>query len=367
MSSGVDYHLNLSLVGAKGNGLLDEGHIYAQEQFEIFNPLPRPIIEARNDGSLSVEETNKHVKVESRNFTAIFDKGTGLLSEIYHAGRSLLVSPLEPNLWRAPTDNDFGNYMHDWGKVWSQSAKNRVLNSLNVINDSSEQVEISVKYTFIDSNNEIAAKWESIFEIYPGGDIRVRNHLQKMPGLPELPRVGMNMQLVKNYDHVEWFGRGPFENYRDRKTAAMIGRYRNKVVDHYVPYIRPQENGYKTDNRWFSLREEDEGQGIYVVAEELLGFSVHHNLQEDFIPRVKIAITSEDGESAQDNPDRVNVHVNDINPKDLVSVNIDYDQMGVGGDDSWGKKTLKKYSLSESEYQYGFWLRLVTSDENLGY
>ena len=367
MSSGVDYHLNLTLVGSKGNGLLDEGHIYAQEQFEIFNPLPRPIIEARNDGSLSVEETNKHVKVESRNFTAIFDKGTGLLSEIYHAGRSLLVSPLEPNLWRAPTDNDFGNYMHDWGKVWSQSAKNRVLNSLNVINDSSEQVEISVQYTFTDSNNEIAANWESIFDIYPGGDIRVRNHLQKMPGLPELPRVGMNMQLVKNYDHVEWFGRGPFENYRDRKTAAMIGRYKNKVVDHYVPYIRPQENGYKTDNRWFSLREEDEGQGIYVVAEELLGFSVHHNLQEDFIPRVKIAITSEDGEGAQDNPDRVNVHVNDINPKDLVSVNIDYDQMGVGGDDSWGKKTLRKYSLSESEYQYGFWLRLVTSDDNLGY
>ena len=151
-------------------------------------------------------------------------------------------------------------------------------------------------------------------------------------------------------------GRGPFENYRDRKSAANVGLYSNTVADHYVPYVRPQENGYKTDTRWFSLSD-DNNQGLLVEAEKTLGFSVHHNLQKDFIPPVKIAITSEDGPGARDNKKRVNVHVNDIKPRDLISVNIDFGQMGVGGDDSWGKHTLRRYSLTENQYQYAFWLR----------
>jgi beta-galactosidase len=166
-------------------------------------------------------------------------------------------------------------------------------------------------------------------------------------------------------DQVEWLGRGPFENYRDRKLAAQIGRYKNTVSDHYVPYVRPQENGYKTDVRWFSLQNKQQAVGLLVQAENKIGFSVHHNVQQDFIPPVKIAITSEDGAGARNNTERVNVHVNDIKPRDLVSVNIDYGQMGVGGDDSWGKKTLRSYSLVEPDYQYSFWLRFFEPGESL--
>lgn len=365
MKAGVDYYLNLNLLGSKEQGLLDVDHVYAQEQFPLFNPMPIPQINGRIEDPLSVVRSDSDLKIESLEFSVNFDGETGLLSEIYHEDRSLLVSPLRPNLWRAPTDNDFGNYMHDWAKVWSRSFENRTLESLEVLSDSPELVVVTAVYAFKHADNRVAAQWKSTFEIFSGGDIRVKNHFQKMPGEPELPRVGMNVQLSRSYDNVEWFGRGPFENYRDRKTAAMFGLFKNKVADHYVPYIRPQENGYKTDSRWFSLRQANQGHGIYVVAEDQIGFSVHHNIQEDFIPKVKIAITSEDGESARDNPDRVNVHVNDINPRDLVSVNIDFDQMGVGGDDSWGKKTLKKYSLSESEYKYAFWLRAVKEKETL--
>ena len=138
-------------------------------------------------------------------------------------------------------------------------------------------------------------------------------------------------------------------------------RFQNMVEDHEIPCSRPQENGYKTETRGCCVREENGGRGRYVVADDRIGFSVHHNSQEDVIPRAKIAITSEDGDGARDNPYRVNVHTNDIKPRDLVSVNVDYGQMGIGGDDSWGKKTLRKYSLSESEYKYGFWLRFVKS------
>ncbi len=146
--------------------------------------------------------------------------------------------------------------------------------------------------------------------------------------------------------------------------AAKVGRYRMPVSDHSVPYHRPKENGYKTDVRWLSLTDGLK-TGLLIEAHdyEFIAFSVHHNRQEDFIPPVKIAITSEDGPAARKNDERVNVHVNDIVPGDFVSLNIDYGQMGVGGDDSWGKKTLMKYSLTENQYQYGFRLRPFSLSE----
>ena len=171
----------------------------------------------------------------------------------------------------------------------------------------------------------------------------------------------MNVELPKRLDQTEWFGRGPFENYSDRKLAAKIGRYRSPVADHYVPYARPQENGYKTDVRWLALTcGGDTGgrdTGLLVRADDLIGFGVHDNRQADFIPPAKIAITSEEGPDARKNEQRVNVHVGDIVPGDFVSLDIDHGQMGVGDDDSWGKRTLMKYSLGDKRYQYGFRLR----------
>jgi beta-galactosidase len=120
--------------------------------------------------------------------------------------------------------------------------------------------------------------------------------------------------------------------------------------------MRPQENGYKTDVRW--LRLQDSGSlGLEIRSDELMSFGVHHNRLQDFVPPVKIAITSEDGPGARENRERVNVHVNDIVPRELISLDIDLGQMGVGGDDSWGKRTLMKYSFTESNYSYGFTLR----------
>jgi len=120
--------------------------------------------------------------------------------------------------------------------------------------------------------------------------------------------------------------------------------------------MRPQENGYKTDVRWLTL---DDGlaSGIEIRADGLISFGVHHNRQDDFVPPVKIAITSEDGPGARDKEGRVNMHVNDIVARDLVSLDIDLGQMGVGGDDSWGKRTLMNYSLGEKKYSFGFTIR----------
>lgn len=364
LEKGVAYHLNVDLVGVNARGALPANHTYAQGQFEIINPDSQPVITQRAGAKPVVDDSRGKLEVKAGGFTVGFDRGTGLLSQVEMAGENRLLSPLTPNLWRAPTDNDYGNYMIEWAKVWKESGRHRRLASLDVVDQDAQSVTVRAVYRFDDAAGRQVATWRADFRIFAGGDIKVDNRFEKAPGQPELPRLGMNLHIPKAVNRVEWLGRGPFENYRDRNLAARIGRYKNTVSDHYVPYIRPQENGYKTDVRWFSLQD-GQGAGLLVQARSSLGFSVHHNVQEDFIPPVKIAITGEDGAGARKNTERVNVHVNDIKPRDLVSVNIDYGQMGVGGDDSWGKKTLRTYSLADTGYEYAFWLRFVDSAQSL--
>ena len=360
MAPETEYFLSLKLVGKEQKSLLPAGHIYAEEQFAIVNDqllaVHQPLLAVTGD-PLSVDNNGKQVVISNSLLTVEFDTETGLMNQVIKQGEPLLLSPLVPNLWRAPTDNDYGNYMPDWAKVWAESSRYRTLADLVVVDETDNKVDVKANYQFADSEGNNIAQWQTEYSIYGSGDIRVSNNFVKSEGMPVLPRVGMNMQLITSLDNVRWYGRGPFENYRDRKNAANIGIYNNKVADHYVPYVRPQENGYKTDTRWFSLMN-DMHSGITVEAESTVGFSVHHNVQNDFIPPFKIAITSEDGPTARNNEQRVNIHVNDIKPKDLISVNIDFGQMGVGGDDSWGKQTLRSYSLTDSQYQYAFWIRL---------
>jgi beta-galactosidase len=173
-------------------------------------------------------------------------------------------------------------------------------------------------YAFSDAAGNNIANWRAGLTFHPSGAIDVDNSLERADGLPVMPRLGMNVELIRRLDDVEWLGRGPFENYSDRNTAASVGRYSNTVADHYVPYMRPQENGYKTDVRWLSLA--DNGNvGLLISTDSRFSFGVHHNRLQDFVPPVKIAITSEDGPGARDNEERVNIHVNDIVPRDLVA------------------------------------------------
>jgi beta-galactosidase len=357
MKVGKEYHLNVALRGRQAWGLLPEGHDYAHAQFGLFNARGAgKEVRTPRGGKIVVDDRDGVLKVTAGAVGLTFERKTGLLTQMSHGGRDQLIAPMKPNLWRAPTDNDFGNYMNDWARVWKDSDANRKLESLSVVERSASTVTVRAIHRIDDGHGTTAATWQTDFEIHSGGDVRVVNTLLKVPGQPDFPRVGMNMVLKPGADTVEWYGRGPFENYVDRRLAAEVGRYRSTVADHYVPYVRPQENGYKTDVRWFSLSRPDDS-GLLVQAEDRIGFSVHHNLQSDFIPPVKIAITSEDGEGARDNAARVNMHVNDVKPRHLISVNIDFGQMGVGGDDSWGKRTLSRYSLADVRYDYAFWLR----------
>ena len=361
LRDGPEYHLNLRLVAPEARGLLPANHIYAENQLSL--PVSSsPFAGTKHtNGTVDLERTESGFHVIAGETQALISAETGLLSSLRHAGRELLLTPLTPNFWRAPTDNDFGNYMQEWAAPWEQAGRNRTLKSLEVVNSVDDSTDIRAVYAFTDDAGNRLGVWQSNYSFSPSGAIDVANAFEREDGLPVIPRIGMNVEVLRDLDKVEWFGRGPFENYSDRKLAAKAGRYANNVADHYVPYMRPQENGYKTDVRWLSLSNHSD-VGLLIVAEDLISFGVHHNRLADFVPPVKIAITSEDGPGARDNEERVNVHVSDVEPRDLVSLDIDYGQMGVGGDDSWGKRTLQEYSLNEMSYRYDFTLMPYSGD-----
>ena len=157
-----------------------------------------------------------------------------------------------------------------------------------------------------------------------------------------MPRFGTNFILDKQYDSVNWYGRGPQENYQDRNTGAFVGEYSAKVSELYFPYIRPQENGYKTDVRWVNFTNKT-GKGIQVSASELFSFNTHHQYNSDF----------DAGKSKQQR------HTIDVPERDLVNINIDSQQMGVGGDTSWYARPLEKYQLPAKERSYSYTIRPI--------
>ena len=156
--------------------------------------------------------------------------------------------------------------------------------------------------------------------------------------LPNIPRLGNQLVLDQAYEQVDWYGRGPHENYQDRNSSALVGGYQASVEELYFPYIRPQENGNRTEVRHVDFRNSG-GKGIrFSAVNELLAFSAHHRLNSDF------------DEGAR----KIQRHTYDLPKRSLIQVNIDYQQMGVGGDNSWGAQPLDQYQIPAKEYRYNF-------------
>ena len=169
--------------------------------------------------------------------------------------------------------------------------------------------------------------------------------------------MGMNLVMPREFDRITWFGRGPQESYWDRKTSAFVDLYSGSVADQYWPYIRPQENGNKEDVRWMAITN-SEGQGLLFTGQPLIAVSAHHNIMEDFESPERTDGRHIDGI----NP--VNRHTLDVRERDLTSINIDYKQMGVGGDDSWGAWTHPEYRLTEKDYSYSYRISTVNAGDD---
>ena len=334
--AGGEYLLNVFIRAPEASDLYPEGHVVAKEQFVL--PLHKGAAktELPKGQTLKLTETENDALVRGKDFAVKFDKSLGLLTSLLYRGTELIVQGPAPNFWRAPTDNDFGNRMPRRCAVWRNASLNRQLDRFEISKKEDTQIRIEAEYTLpdVDSTHTVT------YSILNTGDVIIKNHfIPGKDGLPELLRFGMRMRIPKDFDQVRWYGRGPHENYWDRKTSAFIGLYANTVGNQYVKYVSPQENGYKTDVRWVALTKR-KGVGLLASGLPTLCFSALPYSIED--------LTQER---------RGTKHPTDLAERDFVELNIDHNQTGVGGDDSWGARPLEHYTLFPKEYTYSFRLR----------
>ena len=343
----AEYTLNILALTHVELPLLPKGFPIAKAQFVSGEFSPIFMSNIKDILLFSSEENN--IVFKSKAFKVSFNTKTGMLSALDYGNGNIINQGIQPNFWRATTDNDFGFNMPKHFGIWKKATDSLSMASM-LIKNGDEVLDItsetnnkrfntnSLDLQIVYILPEDIAHIQMDYKIDASGQITVKTSLVGVKSnLPNMPRFGTNFILKNDYKQVNWYGRGPQENYHDRKIAQFVGDYKASVSDLYVPYIRPQENGYRTDIRWVTFTN-NEGKGIKILGPELLSFSAHHQYNSDF----------DAGETKQQR------HTTDIINRDLVNINIDKEQMGVGGDTSWWTKPLEQYQIKAKNQSYTY-------------
>lgn len=355
---GAEYFLNIKISKNEEWNSVPAGNIYASEQFKL--PFEGKPVYHKQDEMTILQTKNQGQKLEISgiNMKVVFNMRTGRLESYNYKGNELLKKGPEPDFWRPLTDNDYGNDMDKRLGIWKKAGERTVVTKALINQPELGKVTVSFSFDITDDKGKKIAGYVTSYSVYASADIVIKNMFSKVSQkLPEIPRMGMQMQLPAEYSNVRWLGRGPHENYWDRKTSAYVGLYESKVAEQYTPYIRPQENGYKTDTRWLVLTN-DNGSGILVCGNPIICFAALNNTHDDFESPGKLSQYRKDAKSA-------NTHTIDVKPRDFVNLNVDLGQMGVGGDDSWGAMVHTQYRLAEMKYEYTFRIRPVTREDDI--
>ncbi|WP_242203589.1 glycoside hydrolase family 2 TIM barrel-domain containing protein [Aestuariivivens insulae] len=358
----TEYFLEIEAQTKQDWGLLPKGFQVAHEQIRLDRIYKSQPIETDSGTALKVEEDKNGVKIYNAICNLEFSIAEGRLTSYNYKGSELLLDGKgpKPNFWRAVTDNDAGNKMYKNNIEWKKASLFSKVTDIKTEQVVNNIVELKVTYQLPGVDTQCF----STYRVHGTGVVEVENTLDITSYRADAPRIGMRMQLPKAYNNMVYFGRGPWENYIDRKASAFIDVYQSQVKDQYVPYIRPQENGYKTDVRWVALSNENKN-GLLVVANSLeqgLGISALHMPMEDFDMASDLnygnAATKDEAYRIDGIPEFNNSkHTIDIKERNLVELNIDLGQRGVGGDDSWGARPQKEYQmLGNKKHTYGFTL-----------
>ena len=358
----TEYFVEISATTKNVWGLLPAGYEVAHEQVRLDVKYKKELVIEENGIDLMLKKEGVNTIVSNANVELVFNEDEGCLTSYKFKNNELLKDGKgpKPNFWRAVTDNDFGNQMQMKNIEWKKASLFSEVTSIVSKQISANQVELKVSYNL----PGVATEFTSIYLINGNGVVRIENTLGTTSYKGDLPRIGMRMQLARQYSAMTYFGRGPWENYQDRKHSAFIDLYTSTVSNQYVPYIRPQENGYKTEVRWVSLIDKN-GSGLMVVSEDTkngLGISALHMPNEDFDTTPGLGYGDSiavDEKYQMDEISELNYskHTTDIKEQDLVQLNIDLIQRGVGGDDSWYSKPQDKYlTYGNVEHHYSFYI-----------
>lgn len=339
-ADGKEYFLTLRAVTRQADELVPAHHVVAMEQWQLPSDAINQKIEAAH-GKLDINDNEVALQITAKDFKLSFDKSNGKINSLMYRDNEIIRDGLEPNFWRGLNDNDVANGTANRCSIWKQAGSSMSLQHIGVQTDKAKQhATVTADYLM----KEQESRMQIVYHIRPEGIIQVSMHFT--PGskpLPEMPRLGMRMILPAQFDQMTWLGRGPQENYADRKTGAAIGRYSASVWSQYHPYVRAQETGNKCDVRWVALQD-TLGNGLLVTGDEPLSVSAWNFPMEDIYYRPS-AIEHRHGGS--------------IEKKDLVWLNIDHLQMGVGGDTTWGAQVHPEYTITPHEWKYSFTLQPI--------
>ena len=343
LQQGVEYFLNVALKTKTKEGLLDAGHILAWQQLPLpFVSLPKAIT---SQTSLKFVQDDALVQFSGDNFTLVFDNKKGLISSLKYQQKEMLKATPRPDFWRAPVDNDFdvASFASSLA-TWQHVGKDMSLVTMDVKRLSKAEVQVSTEHLL----NSIGSRYFTTYHIYASGEIKVDVWFYTAPHKTQggLPRIGTLFQLDPSLQQVSWYGRGPHENYIDRKYSADVGLYQSTVEELYEPYVRPQENGYRSDIRYVNFVDEH-GVGLSFVGEPLIGFGAQYYSTDDY-------------DASKSDAKYRDMHPYQLPKKDRIFVNIDFRQRGVGGTDSWGSAPLFEYTLPWLDYRYSFSIKPIT-------
>lgn len=368
--------LNLSYSLKRAEGVLDAGTVLAWDQLTVreydaekeYETLMAERFPAA-DNAPALSSDFRLYYIEGNGWRAEFSRQTGWLERLvttgshssseltygggnaqpayrgssryvapFASGVDLLEQPLQPNFYRAVTDNDDGAWLHHTCAVWREP-------DLKLKEMSAEETDMGVLVRTEYEVRSVGAVLRMSYLLNADGEIAVTEHL--VPGsdtvkVAPLMRFGMSMVMPPRFSEVDYYGYGPFENYSDRHGAAMIGRYHDDVADMYqYDYVRPQESGARTGLRYWRVVDRT-GTGLEIVASEpFTATALNYSIEDlDLL-----------------SPGYVR-HSSELVPRPETYVNFDLRQMGVGGIDSWGALPLDPYMLPYGEYTFEFILRI---------
>jgi beta-galactosidase len=334
---GSEYFLTVSFALAADAPWAPKGHVVAWDQLPLpVVPIPPAPAGAAPPKVPEIGGDDAAFAISSGDVKIRIGKKSGALESYSFKGRELIASPLVPNFWRAPTDNDRGNGMPNWANAWRHAGHQRkVLKVERVEAPDAAAIAADLRFPAGETTGRV------IYKFYDGGRLEVEFSVTPKGDLPVLPRIGLQMRMAPGFDRVAWFGRGPHENYWDRKTSAAVGVYRARVPELIHDYVEPQESGNRTDVRWAAFTDA-KGFGLRARGQPAIEFSAWPYTQE----AVAAAF-----------------HLHEIRWSAETTVNLDYRQMGVGGDDSWGARTHKEYTLPPGQtYSYRFVLEPLAGE-----
>ncbi|MBN2508500.1 MAG: DUF4981 domain-containing protein [Verrucomicrobia bacterium] len=356
---GTEYFLELSFRLKQDQLWAAKDHELAWNQFPLPDRCPPPQPDPKNttapntapnhqpharpgqtpQPALTLAVTNAQLAVAGRGFTATFDLKAGTLASLNAHGVELIHSPLRPDFWRAPTDNDRGRDMARSQGVWRLAHQDPEVSGVSLATNAPDRIAVTVRHRL----PKVGATWETTYTVLENGDVLVDAAFTPPPDrrLPPLPRLGMQMIMPPGFDRIAWLGPGPQETYCDR-SDARVGLYRGTVREQFHwDYSEPGESGNKVDVRWIALTNK-KGQGLLAVGLPLLSANALHH-------------TTDDLQRA--------THPFELPERTFTVLNLDARQQGVGGDNSWGAWPHPPYLIQPQACRYRFGLHPLAARE----